>query len=219
MHDTDANEDIIAQAGRSCPHLKSLKLDFRSVRVTDVEAQVIAESMPQLRQLQLINCTRLTTEGLRYILDGCSRLESLDLRKCSNDCLGEDLETICSERIKELMRPDDPLDGYDFEQDAYKDHARFVANWYYNHAINDYAPDASHATTYPSYLSYGSSYGYVPLHSNYRVNGYDPDATTYPYYPSYGSASQRPNYLMDGYAYFYGSVSQRRNDLKWWTWQ
>ncbi|KAJ4876481.1 F-box protein SKIP19 [Raphanus sativus] len=100
-------------AGQSCPNLKKLRLnsDFEPPRsyndeFNDKQALGIAESMPELRHLQLVGNT-LTNTGLTAILDGCPHLEDLDLRKCFNVRLAGDLEKRCSERIKELRRPDD----------------------------------------------------------------------------------------------------------------
>ncbi|KAH0855955.1 hypothetical protein HID58_084216, partial [Brassica napus] len=70
----------------------------------DEEAPGIAESMPELRHIQLFG-NILTNTGLTAILDGCPHLEHLDLRKCFNVRLEGDLEKRCSERIKDLKTP------------------------------------------------------------------------------------------------------------------
>ncbi|XP_010455876.2 PREDICTED: putative F-box protein At4g05475 [Camelina sativa] len=115
--------------GQACPQLKTLKLnssgsgfsgldelDYRSVRVKcdDEYALAIAESMPELRYLQLLG-DRLTDTGLNAILDGCPNLEHLDLRKCFNIKLVGNLEKKCLERIKEFRRPNDPTADYPFD--------------------------------------------------------------------------------------------------------
>ncbi|KAK8662009.1 hypothetical protein V6N13_091597 [Hibiscus sabdariffa] len=92
--------------GRSCPLLKSLKYNHRHIvegYVCDDEALAIAQSMPELRRLELLG-NALTNEGLEAILDGCRHLEYLDLRQCLNVRLGEDLEKKCMEHIKTLRR-------------------------------------------------------------------------------------------------------------------
>ena len=95
--------------GQSCPNLKTLRLNsepepkFYDEECNDEEALGIAESMPELRHLQLFG-NILTNTGLTAILDGCPHLEHLDLRKCFNVRLEGDLEKRCSERIKDLKR-------------------------------------------------------------------------------------------------------------------
>ncbi|CAA7047004.1 unnamed protein product [Microthlaspi erraticum] len=105
--------------GRSCPRVKTLKLNFctgyrRSPVKWDIDAVKIANSMPQLRRLQLFG-NQLTEYGLNIILDSCPHLEHLDLRKCFNVELVGDLEKRCLERIKDLRRPhDSTTDDYPF---------------------------------------------------------------------------------------------------------
>ncbi|KAK8662010.1 hypothetical protein V6N13_091598 [Hibiscus sabdariffa] len=103
------SEHALEAIGRSCPLLKSLKYNLRYCKddVYDDEALAIAQSMPELRRLQLLG-NGLTNKGLQAILDGCVRLEYLDLRQCLNVRLGkEDLEKRCMERVKTLRRPYD----------------------------------------------------------------------------------------------------------------
>ncbi|ESQ38045.1 hypothetical protein EUTSA_v10028845mg [Eutrema salsugineum] len=106
-------------AGQSCPNLKTLRLisnpdpKFNDEEFNDEEALAIAESMPELRHLELFGNT-LTNTGLNAILDGCTQLEHLDLRKCFNIKLSGDLEKRCSERIKDLKRPNDSTAGYPY---------------------------------------------------------------------------------------------------------
>ncbi|KFK33629.1 hypothetical protein AALP_AA5G038300 [Arabis alpina] len=107
--------------GLSSPKLKTLKLVFSyfkntSITPEDRDAIEIAESMPELRHLQLLE-NGLTNTGLNAILDHCSHLEYLDLRQCLNIKLVGDLEKRCSERIKVLRRPDDSTDDSPFYVD------------------------------------------------------------------------------------------------------
>ncbi|KAE8683177.1 putative F-box/LRR-repeat protein 23 [Hibiscus syriacus] len=78
--------------GRSCPLLKSFKLNLQQCKsfhyVSDDEALAIAQTMPELCHLELLG-NGLTNEGLQAILNGCPHLEYLDLRQCFNVCLGE----------------------------------------------------------------------------------------------------------------------------------
>ncbi|CAE6137783.1 unnamed protein product [Arabidopsis arenosa] len=67
--------------GHACPQLKTLKINFSGYTpCDDDDAIAIAESMPELRHLQLIGNGRLTDTGLNAIRDGCPHLEHLDRR-------------------------------------------------------------------------------------------------------------------------------------------
>ncbi|KAK8543206.1 hypothetical protein V6N13_136263 [Hibiscus sabdariffa] len=111
-------EHALETIGLSCPLLNSLKFNVQGCKryfsVCDCEALAIAETMPKLRHLQLFG-NRLTDNGLQAILNGCPRLESLDLRKCYNVGLRGNLERRCVERIKRFRRPCDPTHDYEFE--------------------------------------------------------------------------------------------------------
>ena len=101
----------LENVGHCCPHLKSLAYNFYGclILACDEEALAIAETMPGLRCLQLIG-NKMTNKDLQAILDGCSYLESLDLRQCLKVVLGGDLGKLCSERIKYLRCPNNSLD-------------------------------------------------------------------------------------------------------------
>ncbi|KAF9621324.1 hypothetical protein IFM89_019410 [Coptis chinensis] len=66
----------------------------RSCRNCDKEAFAIAEFLPQLRFLRLVECT-LTDSGLQAILNGCPQLEYIVLRNCFNINLGGNLLKRC----------------------------------------------------------------------------------------------------------------------------
>lgn len=104
--------------GRSCPRLKTLKFNMEGYRrphiESDEEAFAVAETMPELRHLQLFG-NKLTNDGLLAILDGCPHLETLDLRQCFNVNLAGSLGKRCAEQIKDLRLPNDPADDYPFE--------------------------------------------------------------------------------------------------------
>ncbi|KAK8999025.1 hypothetical protein V6N11_070203 [Hibiscus sabdariffa] len=104
--------------GRSCPLLKSFKLNLKQCRsfhyVSDDEALAIAQTMPELRRLELLG-NGLTNKGLQAILDGCPHLEYLDLRQCFNVRLVGNLEKRCAECIKTLRRPYDSTHDYEFD--------------------------------------------------------------------------------------------------------
>ncbi|XP_010513578.1 PREDICTED: putative F-box protein At4g05475 [Camelina sativa] len=115
--------------GHACPQLKTLKLNSSGsdslgldelnygtfgIDCDDEYALAIAESMPELRHLQLLG-DRLTASGLNAILDGCPLLEHLDLRKCFNINMVGNLEKQCLERVKEFRRPNDSTADYPFD--------------------------------------------------------------------------------------------------------
>ncbi|KAL6188057.1 hypothetical protein ACLB2K_039451 [Fragaria x ananassa] len=121
--------EYVEVIGHSCPLLKSLRWNkhegdcFRSHDNRD--AFSIARTMHGLQNLQLFG-NWLNHQGLHDILEGCPRLESLDLRKCIHLCpskewgwrvIGhshlEDLRTRCFERIKILRLPEDSTDDYE----------------------------------------------------------------------------------------------------------
>ncbi|KAI4371818.1 hypothetical protein MLD38_010122 [Melastoma candidum] len=104
--------------GRSCPRLKSFKLNNIGARLPlleyNDEALAIAKNMPGLRHLMLFG-NRMSNVGLMAILDGCPHLESLDLRQCYRVDLKDDLARRC-ERIKNLNRPLDCTEDYEFQE-------------------------------------------------------------------------------------------------------
>ncbi|KAF8049119.1 hypothetical protein N665_2287s0003 [Sinapis alba] len=105
-------EEILKAVGKSCPNLKTLKLNYPVFGYSDDEfAIAIAESMPGLRHLHLSGNPDMTNTGLKAILDGCLHLEHLDLRECWKLNLVGELEKLCSERIRVLRRPGDPTSG------------------------------------------------------------------------------------------------------------
>ncbi|KAL8058345.1 hypothetical protein ABFX02_03G011900 [Erythranthe guttata] len=112
---TDVSRKTIETIGESCPLLKSFKLntDWQKYTVSDAEALAISKSMHGLVHLQLIS-NRMTDKGLNAILEGCPNLESLDLRRCFKVRLWGNLRNLCSERIKDLKLPRDPIDDCRF---------------------------------------------------------------------------------------------------------
>ncbi|KAL0714059.1 hypothetical protein Bca4012_021037 [Brassica carinata] len=101
--------ETLRAVGKSCPHLKTLKLNYPVVGYTDDDENEIAiaigESMPKLRHLHLSGNKNMSNTGLKAILDGCLHLEHLDVRECWSLDLVGDLEKLCSERIRVLRRP------------------------------------------------------------------------------------------------------------------
>jgi hypothetical protein len=68
----------------------------------NADALAIAKTMPGLRRLNISGNT-LDDVGLFAILDGCPRLESLDIRRCFNLPYCGSLEERCDEQIKDLQ--------------------------------------------------------------------------------------------------------------------
>ncbi|KAJ3688883.1 hypothetical protein LUZ61_018047 [Rhynchospora tenuis] len=114
--------------GTACPHLKSFILNNTRYNMlpldpeneeeisNDDEALGIATTMHQLRHLQLIG-NRLTNEGLTAILDGCPHLETLDISRCFNVNIDDDMYARCA-RLK-TFRFDYP--DYEFDHDIDSD--------------------------------------------------------------------------------------------------
>ncbi|XP_004299010.1 PREDICTED: putative F-box/LRR-repeat protein 23 [Fragaria vesca subsp. vesca] len=115
--------------GHSCPLLKSLRWNKHEGDIftfsDNCDAFAIARTMHGLQNLQLFG-NWLSHQGLHDILEGCPRLESLDLRECihlrpskqwgwrvKGRSHLEDLRTRCFERIKNLRLPEDSTDDYE----------------------------------------------------------------------------------------------------------
>ncbi|CAH8273268.1 unnamed protein product [Arabidopsis lyrata] len=89
--------------GHACPQLKTLKINFSGYTpCDDDDAIAIAESMPELRHLQLIGNGRLTDTGLNAIRDGCPHLEHLD--SCDESLGDHDRHEIVTRASVILMR-------------------------------------------------------------------------------------------------------------------
>ncbi|KAL6224721.1 hypothetical protein ACLB2K_003576 [Fragaria x ananassa] len=116
--DNFASAQSVEVIGRSCPLLKSHKLNKFGYRYPyhecDDDAVAIASTMHDLRHLQLCG-NKLTNDGLQKILDCCPNLESLDLRKCFNINFEVVLKR-CSKQINSLRLPDDSTEDYEFDR-------------------------------------------------------------------------------------------------------
>lgn len=131
--------------GRSCPNLKTLKLNrltlMRFPYESDDDALASAETMPKLSHLQLF-ANNLTDPGLNVILDNCPNLEHLDLRLCHSVRLLGDLKKRCSERIKVFRRPFDSFHDYPHHEAViYKDSSDDHDNDYYEDDDDSYDND------------------------------------------------------------------------------
>ncbi|KAL8247604.1 hypothetical protein R6Q59_008820 [Mikania micrantha] len=125
--------------GRYCPMLKTLKVNervfwhvmylaagWKYLRSLHIEAALsddvnssnglddmaiaIAQNLVGLRHLELIG-NRMTNIGLQAILNHCQYLDKLDFRACFLIDVTGDLEKKCFEQIKNLILPDDSLEG------------------------------------------------------------------------------------------------------------
>ncbi|KAL0542639.1 hypothetical protein IC582_017712 [Cucumis melo] len=112
--------ETLRTIGRCGPLLKSLKLKDLCHMLglfisSDEDALAIAQTMPKLHHLEIVG-NRITNFGLHALLDSCSDLQSLDLRKCRYLDFEERLKKKCSERIKTLRLPaDEPVNGSTFQ--------------------------------------------------------------------------------------------------------
>ncbi|KAF9590576.1 hypothetical protein IFM89_035894 [Coptis chinensis] len=121
--DCDFKAETIEDVGRSCPLLKSFRLngeekegsgsDIDDNDDVDEEALAIANYMPKLRRLHLSR-NKLTNTGLEAILNGCPYLKYLNLQECFNIELNAELRKKY-ERIEKLVVPDDLADDYEFD--------------------------------------------------------------------------------------------------------
>ncbi|XP_062012665.1 F-box protein SKIP19-like [Rosa rugosa] len=112
------SQEPLEVVGRSCPLLKSVKLNNHWYQFPpdkcDNDALAVAGTMRGLQHLQLFG-NKLTNDGLREILDCCPHLESLDLRYCFNLNLEGDLEKRLTGQIKRLRLPYDSTEDYEFD--------------------------------------------------------------------------------------------------------
>ncbi|KNA21390.1 hypothetical protein SOVF_043660 [Spinacia oleracea] len=110
-------DDTIEAIGHICPSLKTFSLNDVGSKTFDFtcneEALAIGKSMPNLRNLQLIG-NHMTNEGLEAILDGCTLLESLDLRACFYIDLSGDLGKRC-EGIMHLRLSYDSMADFSYQ--------------------------------------------------------------------------------------------------------
>ncbi|CAH1448698.1 unnamed protein product [Lactuca virosa] len=114
------NVKDIEVIGRNCPQLKSFTVNkvFQWSH-NDEHALAVANYMPELRHLDLCG-SNMTNDGLEAILIGCPHLESLDVRMCSNLNLEGNLGKLCTERIKDFMRPNDSSDNCGYHLLSYE---------------------------------------------------------------------------------------------------
>lgn len=81
--------------------------------INNEDAKAIARTMPNLQHLGLV-ANDLTEKGLKAILEGCPRLESLDLRMCYGVYLQGKVWRRCCEQIKDVKLPCDSIDEHPY---------------------------------------------------------------------------------------------------------
>ncbi|KAL4563521.1 hypothetical protein LXL04_027564 [Taraxacum kok-saghyz] len=139
----------------NCPNLKSFKLDKAYIYVgiaNDDDALAIANTMPELRHLQLYG-NAMSEIGLKAILDGCPHLESLDIRTCYNvDIHGDELK-LSMERLKSFKGPNDSTENCGFHRRIFEnvDSDGLPDSFFHEYDITQY-------TSVPSYIDYFIDY-------------------------------------------------------------
>ncbi|PIA42590.1 hypothetical protein AQUCO_02000196v1 [Aquilegia coerulea] len=111
------SDKTIEAFGRSCPLLKSFRLNQKGSKEEDdynEKALVIAKSMSSLHRLHVFG-NLMNNVGLQVILNGCPLLEYFDLRQCFCLDLKGDLLKKCVDNIRNLRLPNDPTDDYEYD--------------------------------------------------------------------------------------------------------
>ncbi|XP_020600279.1 LOW QUALITY PROTEIN: putative F-box/LRR-repeat protein 23 [Phalaenopsis equestris] len=118
--------ELLGSVSLACPQLKSFRLnqhhklpyddDYYSDfdENFDAEALAIATHMQQLHRLQLIG-NSLTNTGLFSILDNCPNLQHIDIRRCLNITIDENLKKKCK-LVKHLRLPNDSTADSEFNE-------------------------------------------------------------------------------------------------------
>ncbi|XP_047955073.1 putative F-box/LRR-repeat protein 23 isoform X1 [Salvia hispanica] len=166
----------IRAIGNACPTLKSFSLNaFKFILIEDVDenddrpfiesihrnlyALAISKSMPNLQHLQVYGLL-IGNKGLEIILNGCPRLESLDIRRCFDLDLEGDLGKRCRQQIKHLKLPHDSTSdvpwpscrgGDPFTSPPFSTYNPDI--YYYNEDMDDYI----------------QRYGYADLHESFGL--------------------------------------------------
>lgn len=68
----------------SAPHLTYLNLSFCGSAVSDSSLRSISHHLTALRELSVRGCVRVTGVGVESIIEGCWRMEVLDVSQCKN---------------------------------------------------------------------------------------------------------------------------------------
>ncbi|XP_051136511.1 putative F-box/LRR-repeat protein 23 [Andrographis paniculata] len=118
----------LGEAVQNFRELEELHLIFHDILPKEIQnigtscldgiALAVAKSMPNLHHLCLLG-HRMTNKGLEAILDSCPHLESLDIRRCFDIYLPENLRKRISEQMTYLKLPNDPIDDPHWASDDF----------------------------------------------------------------------------------------------------
>ncbi|KAK4231680.1 hypothetical protein QBC38DRAFT_201475 [Podospora fimiseda] len=78
---SDTSTEVVALG---LPALRELKMAFCGSAVSDASLGCIALHLNELRGLSVRGCVRVTGNGVENVLEGCGRLEWLDVSQCKN---------------------------------------------------------------------------------------------------------------------------------------
>lgn len=66
------------------PHLTHLRLSFCGSAVSDSSLRSIGLHLLELRELSVRGCVRVTGTGVEAVVEGCGKLEVMDVSQCKN---------------------------------------------------------------------------------------------------------------------------------------
>ncbi|KAK4239310.1 hypothetical protein C8A03DRAFT_14310 [Achaetomium macrosporum] len=78
---SDTSTEVVALG---LPMLRELRMAFCGSAVSDASLGCVALHLNELRGLSVRGCVRVTGNGLENVLEGCSRLEWVDVSQCKN---------------------------------------------------------------------------------------------------------------------------------------
>lgn len=185
LHCIGITKQAIQAIGHCCPQLKTFRLNYHGKRELyfpyDKNAKAIAESMPGLCHLQLFG-NRITRNGLLAIIDNCSHLESLDIRRCFGcTTLGPDLVKRLYQQMSHLWLPNDSTKGcglLDIYELDYLSNDDFYGQYYDDLFSEDY----DYRNDYYQFNESGGSDAYDYHNDDYVYNENSDGSDTYDYH-------------------------------------
>ncbi|CAI9111965.1 OLC1v1012321C1 [Oldenlandia corymbosa var. corymbosa] len=134
LFNAEVPSEAVEVVGRCCPLLKSFSLAALAnvpgdpVTKCNKDALAIAKTMTGLQHLCLVG-NKLTNDGLLAILDGCTHLESLDLRGCLRVDLEGDIGKRCSQQLKCVRQPNDSIEDLEmYNPGAFDDYGSYTGS-------------------------------------------------------------------------------------------